>query len=120
MARTAITPSKLAVGGSITDPSGTATVAGAGNGVSVAAANPEQIILRVSNGTAGTGTVSVLAGTQPLAPSSGQGPLTVSIGASGVAWVGPFESARFLQSDGSFAVESSVVMTVTAFQVNRH
>lgn len=120
MARTALTLTPLVVNASVTDPAGTATTAGAGNGVSIAQSIPEQIILRVSNGTAGTGTVSVVNGVYPSAQSGGQGPLTVSIAAAGVAWLGPFESARFGQADGSLYVDSSVVMTVTAFKVNRH
>lgn len=120
MARVKITPTTLIVNGSAADPTGTATVAGAGNGVQIDAAFPEQTILRVSNGTGGAGTVSVLAGSQPSAIASGQGALTANVGAGAVSWLGPFESARFGQPDGSLIIESSVVMTVTAIKVNRH
>jgi hypothetical protein len=119
MARVALTSTPLAVDTIVADPAGTATVAGAGNGLQIAAAK-DLTVLRVSNGTAGTGTVSVLAGTQPLANASGQGPLTATIAAAGVSWLGPFESARLIQADGSLIIESSVVMTVTAFTVAAH
>lgn len=122
MARTAITPTTLAVNASAADAAGTATTGGAGNGVSIAGniAAPEQTILRVSNATAGAGTVSVKAGSQPSAIASGQGDLTVSVAASGVQWLGPFESARFGQPDGALFADTSIVMTITAFKVNRH
>lgn len=121
MARTAITPTVLAVSAAATaDPAGTATTAGAGNGVSITPAFPEEIILRVSNASGGSGTVTVNAGTQPSAIASGQGALVSTIANNGVSWLGPFESARFGQSDGSLTIDSSVIMTVTAFKVNRH
>jgi hypothetical protein len=120
MARTAAPYTTLTVGGSATDPTGVSSASGAGNGVQVAAARPELTILRVANASGGSGTISVLAGTQPLAPSSGQGPLTVTVANSSTQWIGPFESARFIQSDGSLIAESSVALTVTAFKVNRH
>jgi hypothetical protein len=120
MARVAITPTVLFVGGSTVDPAGTATVAGAGNGVQVAQATAEKLIFRLNNATGGSGTVSILAGSQPSAQSAGQGPLVVTVAAGSTQWAGPFESARFVQPDGSIIVESSVVVTVAAFQVNRH
>jgi hypothetical protein len=123
MARTAITPTVLAVSAAATgDPAGTATTAGAGNGVSIAGsiAAPELTILRVSNASGGSGTVTVKAGTQPSAIASGQGDLVSTIATGAASWLGPFESARFGQPDGSLFVDSSVVMTVTAFKVNRH
>ncbi|HWV46043.1 MAG TPA: hypothetical protein VN039_08500, partial [Nitrospira sp.] len=76
------------------------------------------VLLRVSNASGGSGTVSVLGGVQPLAPSSGQGAATATVANGGTSWLGPFESARFAQADGSYLVESSVIMTVTAFAVD--
>ena len=118
MARTTVPYSTLTVNGSLTDPAGTAVTAGVGAGGQVLTALHEQTLLRVTNATAGS--VSVLAGTQPLATASGQGPLTVAVGAGAVAWIGPFESARFEQSDGSLIVETTQAATVTAFKVPRH
>jgi hypothetical protein len=120
MARTAAPYTPHTVHGTAVDPSGVTSASGTGNGVQVAAARPELTVLRVANASGGSGTISVLAGTQPLAPSSGQGPLTVTVANSSTQWIGPFESARFIQSDGSLIAESSVALTVTAFKVNRH
>lgn len=118
MARTTVPYSLPTVNGSLADPAGTAVVAGAGNGGQVLAARHEQTLLRVTNAVSGT--VTVLAGTQPLANASGQGPLAVAVGAGAVAWIGPFESARFEQSDGSLIVETTQATTITAFKVPRH
>jgi hypothetical protein len=114
----------LVSNGNLADPSGAATVAGAGNGFripSITAGStrsfPEFTLLRVSNASGGSGTVTVKAGPNPPALAGGQGDLTVTVANSGTQWVGPFESGRFLQSDGSMLVESSVVMTVTAFLI---
>ena len=120
MARVALTINTLPVNSTLADPTGTASVAGAGNGLQVAASTPELTLFRVANASGGTGTASVLAGTQPSAIASGQGPVTVTVATGGTAWLGPFESARLMQADGSLILESSVVMTVTAFKVNRH
>lgn len=117
MARVALTPTSLVPNGGVADPTGTASVAGAGNGFQIVATGRpvHELFLRVSNGTAGAGTISVLAGSQPSAISSGLGPVTVSVAASGVQWVGPFDSSRVQQPDGSLLIETSIVLTVTAF-----
>jgi hypothetical protein len=125
MARVALAYSTLVANSSLADPAGTATVAAAGNGLQIPATSgggslPELTVLRVSNASGGSGTVTVKAGTQPLAIASGQGDLVVTVANSATQWVGPFESGRFEQSDGSMIVESSVVVTVTAFKVPRH
>jgi hypothetical protein len=121
MARTAVAYSAAIVNGSLADPGGTAITAGAGNGGQIAAAAPELTLLRVANASGGSGTVTVKAGTQPSAISSGQGDLVSGAIATGTSlFVGPFESARFGQPDGSLIVESSVAVTVTAFKVPRH
>lgn len=121
MARVALTATSLVPNGGVADPAGTASVAGTGNGFTIANPAPlsaRNLWLRVNNGTAGSGTISVLAGTQPLATSSGVGPVTVTVGASATQWVGPFDLSRVEQSDGSLTIETSVVMTVTAFIVD--
>lgn len=118
MARATLTPSALAANSSIADPAGTANVVA--NGLSIpgnSRYNPS-LFLRVSNASGGSGTVTVKAGTQPSAISSGQGDLVVTVATGAAAWVGPFDSSRFQQSDGSISVDTSVVMTVTAFTVD--
>ncbi|WP_369778840.1 hypothetical protein [Streptomyces sp. R33] len=120
MARTAVAYSTLVSNSNLSDPAGTAVSSGAGNGGQVSAARPELTLLRLSNASGGSGTATVLAGTQPLAIASGQGNLAVTVANSGTQWIGPFESGRFLQSDGSLIVETSVAMTMTAFRVPRN
>jgi hypothetical protein len=117
MARATLTPTALSASG-VADPTGTASVAGAGNGFTIAAPGSKLILLRVANASGGSGTVSILAGSQPSAIASGQGPNTVTVANSSTQWVGPFESARVGQPDGSLAIETSVVMTITAFSVD--
>lgn len=117
MARATLTPTAVTASG-VADPAGTASVAGAGNGFTIPTQGAKHILLRVANASGGSGTISVLAGSQPSAISSGQGPNTVTVANSSTQWVGPFESARIIQPDGSMAIETSVVMTVTAFTVD--
>lgn len=129
MARAALAYSVTVPNGALADPAGTATVAGAGNGLqipsvpsagAVVKSLPELTILRVSNASGGSGTVTLKAGVQPLAIASGLGDLTATVANSATSWLGPFESGRFIQNDGSMIIESSVVMTVTAFQIKRN
>jgi hypothetical protein len=118
MARTPLPYSPAVMNGSLADPAGTALPLGVGNGGQIAAAVPERTFLRVVGTTAGN--VTVKAGTQPLAIASGQGDLTVAVGTSATVWVGPIESGRFIQSDGSIIIEGTQIFTVTAFTIPRH
>src|SRR5690348_14861783 len=99
MARAALAYSALVANGSLADPAGTATVAGAGNGLqipsvpsagAVVTSKPEQTILRVSNASGGSGTVTIKAGSQPLAIASGLGDLVVTVANTTTQWIGPF------------------------------
>jgi hypothetical protein len=121
MARVALPYSTLVSNSNLLDPTGVATVAGAGNGLQTPDISPnrrqsvpELTLLRVANASGGSGTISVLAGTNPPNVAAGQGNLTVTVANTTTQWVGPFESNRFIQSDGSLIMETSVVMTVTA------
>lgn len=116
----------LVANGNLADPTGVATVAGAGNGLQIPdispnrrQAQPELTLLRVANASGGSGTISVLASTNPPNVAAGLGNLTVTVANATTQWIGPFESNRFIQSDGSLIVETTVVMTVTAFKVPR-
>lgn len=117
MARATLTPTAVTATG-VADPTGTASVAGTGNGFTIPAPGAKHILLRAANASGGSGTISVLAGAQPSAIASGQGANTVTVADSATKWLGPFESARVMQSDGTLAIETSVVMTVTAFSVD--
>ena len=124
MPRVALPYQSLVGNGNFADPAGVATVAGAGNGLQIPDISPnrrqsvpEQTILRVANASGGSGTISIQPATNPPNVAGGQGALTVTVANSTTQWLGPFESNRFIQSDGSLILETSVVMTVTAFRV---
>lgn len=121
MATTAVAYSNLVANGGLTSPAGTAVSSGAGNGGKVANAVPEETVIRLANASGGSGTATVLAGDSPPALAAVLGnatAFTIADGAS--AFLGPFESGRFLQNDGSLIVETSVNMTMTAFRITRH
>jgi hypothetical protein len=118
MARTAVLYSTAVINGSLADPAGTSISSGAGNGGQVAAAFAEETVLRVVGTTAGT--LTVKAGSYPPAIAAGQGDLAITVGTSATVWVGPLESGRFQQADGSLIFEGTQTFVVTAFQVPRH
>jgi hypothetical protein len=127
MARTAVAYSNLVPNSNLADPAGTAVTAGAGNGAQIPDVSPnrrqsvpELTLLRVSNASGGSGTATVKAGTNPPSLAAGQGDLTVTVANAATQWIGPFESGRFIQPDGSMIVETSVAMTITAFRVPRN
>lgn len=121
MARTAVPYTSLVTNTGKADVTG--TTADATNGHSIAAAKPEQTLIRVKNTDTNPHNVTVKAGVG-LTPAwySGAGDLVVSVPASSTQWIGPFESARFIQPDGSLAIDlaSGLAGTVTAFLVPRH
>lgn len=108
MARTAITPTPLKFNaGAAMAAAESATAVDQANGMVIAGANPEKLLLRVTN-TAGAAHGVIIRAGDSLYPAvlSGQGDLNVQVAlTSGVAYVGPFDSARFLQSDGSMHVD---------------
>jgi hypothetical protein len=131
MARTAVAYSNLVANGNIAETALTvvATNAGVGNGhvLPAAAASgsakavPELTILRVVAGATG-GVVTVKAGTNPPALAAGQGDLAVTVANSATQWIGPFESGRFIQPDGTILVDVATAFvpgTITAFRVPR-
>lgn len=128
MARTAVAYTALTYNASTADPAGVALNPGVGNGHVVPAAGPgsqaepEKTLLRVVVGATG-GNITVKAGSQPLAIASGQGDLVVTAANSSTNWIGPFDSGRFLQADGSILVDVAAAVvpgTITAFKVPRH
>lgn len=130
MARTVVPYSNWVPNGSLTDPAGTATNAGAGNGhilpAAVAAGSaksvPELTLLRVVAGSTG-GNVTVKAGVNPPDMAASLGDLVTAVPNSGTVWIGPFESGRFIQKDGTMLVDVAagfVAGTITAFRVPRN
>lgn len=126
MARTAVPYSNLVPNGELADPAGTAISSGAGNGGQIPATSsarsvPELTVIRLANASGSTGTATVLPGTNPPFPGAAVGSFTTTNITTGTSrWIGPFESGRFLQPDGSIIVETSQNMTMTAFRVPRN
>lgn len=121
MARTAVAYSNLVPNADLADPAGTALNAGTGNGHVINDAFPELTVLRIAATTTG-GNITILAGDYPPALAAGQGNLTVNVASSSTRWFGPFESGRFVQSDGTLLVDvaASMTGTITAFKVPRN
>lgn len=121
MARTEVEYSDLVANSDLDDPSGTALNDGEGEGHFIAAAEPEKTVLRVTTAAGGGGDIIVVAGDHPPALAAGQGDLVVAVSAESTAWLGPFESGRFIQNDGQLLidVESGGDGTITAFRVPR-
>jgi hypothetical protein len=123
MARTAVPISNLVGNGSLADPAGTALDATNDHSVSLDSVHAEELLIRVTNTDGSAHTVTVKSGgTNPPAWRGGQGDVTVSVPATtGVAWIGPLSSSRFLQSGNVLHVdiEASHAGTITAFKVPR-
>lgn len=123
MARTAVTVTSLTTNAVTASPAGTAC--DATNDHSISGVVPEELVLRVTNTAAGSQDLTVLAGDSPPALAAGQGNLVESFGAGDstpvVKYIGPLESGRFVQSDGSIHVDlaSGFTGTIVAFHVPR-
>lgn len=118
MARTAITVTNLTANAVTADPAGTDV--DPTNGHIVSGVPLEELMLEIDSTFAGAKVFTVLAGASPPALSAGQGDLAVSLNAS-VGLVGPFESARFAQADGSLHVNvaASATGTIKAIRMPR-
>lgn len=118
MARTAVPYSPLVPNSNLADPAG--TTLDATNDHVIAAARPEQTVLRVTNTSGADRIVTIKAGDYPPAWAAGLGDLAVTVAATtGVQWIGPFESGRFLQNNGTLEIDvvASHTGTITAFLV---
>lgn len=120
MARTAVPYSALVANSDLADPSGTAL--DATNHHVVNAAEPEKTVLRITNTSGASKVVTVKAGPNPPAVAGGLGNLSVTVANGATRWVGPFESGRFLQTDGTMQVDLAAGHTgaITAFKVPRN
>lgn len=116
MARTAVTARPLAKNSNLNGATGPTTIDATlvSNGVTIANARPERTILRVTNTEGSTNVLTVRAGDNPPALRAGQGDLTVTVAATtGVQYMGPFESDKVLQDDGSMSIDFETGMTGT-------
>jgi hypothetical protein len=127
MARTNIPVSTLVPNGNLAAPAGTNVDPTNGMNVAItttgipAAPDLNNLVLIVNNTAASSKVVTVRAGvgggvTPGPAFRSGQGDLAVTVGASSTQYIGPLETARFCQLDGSLNVDmaSGITGTITA------
>ena len=120
MARTAVTVTTLPGSSATAEPAG--TTADPTNDHVVSGVPLEELIIRLANTNGSDRVATIVAGDSPPAGSAGQGNLAITVPATtGVMWVGPFESARFIQSDGALHIDlaASFAGTVTAYRVPR-
>lgn len=89
----------------------TQTASGTSNVVSAAGIPLEEVMVKAVVTTATT-VVTVKAGDSPPALAAGQGDAALSL-ATGTHYIGPFTSARFLQSDGTLNVDVATAANVT-------
>ena len=121
MARTAVTVTTLTPNTAVAEPAGT-TADPTNDHVIEAGQVPERLLLRFANTNGSDRVATIVAGDNPPAIAAGLGNLDITVPAtSGVRWVGPLTSARFLQSDGTINIDlaASFAGTVTAYAVPR-
>jgi hypothetical protein len=107
MAEANLTYTNLVANGSVEVNNG-AGQAFEADGHRLANAIPERTLFRVENASGGAANITVAAGDNPPAVAAGQGALTVSAMADNdITYIGPFESGRFLQDDGSMLITPS-------------
>ncbi len=114
MPRTAVVPRALVANGGLNGATGATTIDATlvTNGVVVNSAEPERTLIRVTNTEGSTNTVTVNAGDNPPALAAGAGNLVVTVAATtGVQYIGPLESGRFLQGDGTLEIDFESGMT---------
>lgn len=114
MARTAVVPRALIKNSNLIGTSGATTIDSTlvSNGITIANAKPEKLLIRVTNTEGSTNTVTVKAGDNPPALRAGQGDLVVTVAATtGVQYIGPLESDKYLQADGSLEIDLETGMT---------
>ncbi|MFJ3597905.1 hypothetical protein ACIPRU_15480 [Streptomyces sp. NPDC090126] len=121
MATTQIPYTSLVPNGGIAQPAGTTTVVAPTNNMQISDAFPELTLLRVVN-TGAEQDITIKAGDMPPALAAGQGDLVVTVAATtGVQFIGPFESGRFVQSDGSMLIECETTgATIAALRIPRN
>lgn len=114
MPRTAVVPRPLIANGNLNGATGAVTIDATlvTNGVVIASAEPERTLIRVTNTEGSTNVVTVRKGDNPPALAAGQGDLAVTVAATtGVQYIGPLESGKYLQNDGTLEVDFEAGMT---------
>ncbi|MET8824786.1 hypothetical protein ABZX40_17950 [Streptomyces sp. NPDC004610] len=124
MPRTAVAYRTLAANASVNAATGATTVDATlvTNGVVINDAVPEYTLIRTTHTDGAAHDLIVRAGDSPPALAAGQGDLVAEVAAtSGVRYFGPFESGRFLQSDGTLLIdfETGYAGTIDVLRIPR-
>lgn len=118
MARTNVPLQAFVANSELADPTAVAIDA-TNQHVIPAVGQSQRIVLRIKNTFAGSKAVTIKAGDSVPGFRSGLGDLTITLATQNLTkWVGPLESARFIQDDGTISVDVAASMTgeITAFQ----
>ncbi len=115
MADTAITGTDLTLNAAVADPEGTAIVH-ANTHVITPTGPSSKLAIRLTNTTAASKVMTILAGDNPPADAAGQGDLAITFADGSttpvVKWV-VIESARFIQNNGTIRI--TVAASTTGF-----
>lgn len=120
MARTAVTVTELTANAATSEPAGTA--ADPTNDHVISGVPCEELLIRLANTNGSDRVATIKAGDNPPALEAGLGDLSVTVPATtGVKWIGPLTSARFVQDDGTVLIDlaASFAGTVTAYRIPR-
>lgn len=117
MARSALSPSALTANGAV---AAAGTAVDVANGMRIASSRPEMTVLVVSNTHDASHNITIAAG-DPVTGLGYQAALVAAVPAESVRYVGPFESARYKQADGSLSIDfaSGFTGTITALLIPR-
>ncbi|MFJ8923859.1 hypothetical protein ACIREK_30830 [Streptomyces sp. NPDC102415] len=123
MPRTAVPYTNLVPNGSLAEPAGTTiNPTLVTNGVVIENADPEHTLIRVANTSTGAKAVTVRTGTGTQSWMAGQGDQATNVASeTGVAYIGPFTSARFQQHGSKLHVDfaSGTTGTITVLRLPR-
>jgi hypothetical protein len=87
------------------------------NGQQVAMGDIDGLILIFNNASGGAAVVTLQSGDSDNAWLSSLGDKTIAVANGAMAVAGPFESARFENSDGNIYIDSDVVVSTAAITV---
>ncbi len=120
MARTALPPLEWVANGSVDEPTGVTADPTNNHVVDISGFGTDRLLLAVDITTTDR-VVTIKAGDQPPAIAAGQGDLAVTCTAGTRKWIGPVESGRFAQNDGTLEIDlaASSTGTLTAYKVPR-
>lgn len=111
MARTAITTQQLVRNGSILKAAGTAV--DQPNGMVITKAKFKKLSLEVANSAGSPFNIILRAGVYPVASMQAQGDLTIAVTNATTRLIGPLDSAKFAQADGSLNIDFGAGFTGT-------